>query len=391
MSKLESFSQVLGYPVSCCEWLDDGRVVVGGGGGCSKSGVKNSLILYQVSWEKASLVELGRAALTAGEDSPTSMSISRKLKTIACGINGTPESIKKGTNQSLRLFQIDNNEITPKESRRIIQGTNANDYQRVTRFDSEGKVLLVAAAEGQVSALSYPDLKPCFGSKKCENEDIHGGDISTDSKILATASDKAVHFFDSCTGELMHTINQPRGLGKRLCYFRSVLFGRQQNDEHVYAAINAVDRKNGYLAKFNLEDFSLVFTRSVAPSAILCFNTSESGHLLAVGCSDLSIRICCPRTLRVLARLPSAHSFPVTHLAFSPDGKFLLSGSADGTCRVIKIPEKFDDLRWVAILILVLFFLLVGVAVYLSNQAKLPLETLLPPTSSDAAPVEDEL
>lgn len=124
-----------------------------------------------------------------------------------------------------------------------------------------------------MSALNYPDLKPRFGSKKCENEDIHGGDISPDSQLMATASDKAVHFFDGHTGELLHSIDRPRGLGKRLCYFRSVLFGRQQHEEHVFTAINSVDRKNGYLAKFSKADFSLVLTRPVAPSAILCFST----------------------------------------------------------------------------------------------------------------------
>lgn len=48
---------------------------------------------------------------------------------IACGINGTPASIKEGSNQSLRLFKIENATIVFKESRRIIQGTSADDYQ----------------------------------------------------------------------------------------------------------------------------------------------------------------------------------------------------------------------------------------------------------------------
>ncbi|KAI0244047.1 hypothetical protein L0F63_003010 [Massospora cicadina] len=329
----------------CCGWVDEGRVVVGGGGGGSRSGVKNSLVLYQVFWEKACVIELARAELTAGEDSPTSLSVDRKSGVIACGINGTPEAIQNGNSRSLRLFQLDKDTLKAKESRQVIQSTSIDDYQKVTKFSRDGRVLLVVTAGGQVSVLNHPSLKLRFGSKRCVNEDLQSGDISRDSQLIATASDKA------------------------------------ENAEHVFVAINASDRKTSYLAKFTQTDFALVLTRPVAMCAILCFSISESGHLLAVGCSDLTIRICCPRTLRVLARFPSAHSFAVTHLAFSPDASFLLSSSADGTCRVTKIPKKFGDIRWLVITLLFLLSLLLSVA-YVFSKEQLPLDMLFPSTSS---------
>ncbi|MGC1375137.1 MAG: hypothetical protein WA821_02885 [Anaerolineales bacterium] len=59
--------------------------------------------------------------------------------------------------------------------------------------------------------------------------------------------------------------------------------------------------------------------------------------LVAVGMADGNILLIDLDGMRVIATL-AAHSGPVTHLAFSSDGLYLASGSADGTARIWGVP-----------------------------------------------------
>lgn len=397
MVRIESYSNTVGFPVAGCQWVDDKHIILAGGGGASKSGVKNSLKLYKVTLDDKAIELVKEADLIAGEDAPTSFCYNAENNVVACGINGSIDSVNDGTSESLKIFESTDKEFVLKKSKRVLKSKSPFDYQKVTVFDRKGTMLLLAFAEGQVTVLNYPSLEYRFSSKKCENEDINSGDIDGNGLYISTSSDKAVHFWSTEDGELIHTIDQPRGIKNKPCKFRSIQFGTGENQDFIYLAINAADKKRSYISKFSSGDFELLLTRPVAFNPILSFRINNSGTLLAAGCSDLGIRLCCAKTLRTLATVKAAHSFPVTTLSFSPDDNLLVSGSADGTCRVIQVPKEFDSYKSLIVTITTILLLLISIGFYAysSGLLKFPKNYFSPITNpildGSLVPSKDEL
>lgn len=102
-------------------------------------------------------------------------------------------------------------------------------------------------------------------------------------------------------------------------------------------------KRKSFLTAWSLSSWELIETRQLSEKPVTVFSLSPCGRYLAYGCSDLSIGVLNSRTLRPVLRILDAHSFPPTALAFSPNGQWLVSASADNTLRVIKMPATADD------------------------------------------------
>jgi prolactin regulatory element-binding protein len=81
--------------------------------------------------------------------------------------------------------------------------------------------------------------------------------------------------------------------------------------------------------------------------------TSPDGKLIAFSSSDMGLRVCSSKSLQVLMTVPKVHTLPVTSLAFNSDASLLVSGSVDGTCRVVSVPKNFpksECLLWISMI-----------------------------------------
>ncbi|KAG5341843.1 hypothetical protein C0989_007668 [Termitomyces sp. Mn162] len=67
-----------GFPVYSSAFLSENELVLGGGGGTAKAGIKNKLRLFHVGPER-SLEILGEVELNIGEDAPMSMAADKTV------------------------------------------------------------------------------------------------------------------------------------------------------------------------------------------------------------------------------------------------------------------------------------------------------------------------
>ncbi|TPX11177.1 uncharacterized protein E0L32_000995 [Thyridium curvatum] len=163
MSILTS-STSLSYPLYACEFdpEDASKLVVGGGGGASRTGVGNKISLLTITNQDSVIYHTSELELSKEEDNVTSLAVSHpkgKPISVYAGVNSSPEAQKKGNNEHLRVFGIKpesraKSPIPPaiKELGRskLFNTKDVNAYQRLLRLSSpfEGSAQVGVCASG---------------------------------------------------------------------------------------------------------------------------------------------------------------------------------------------------------------------------------------------------
>ncbi|KLO18073.1 WD40 repeat-like protein [Schizopora paradoxa] len=370
-----------GFPVFSAAFVADDRLVLGGGGGSSRSGVKNKLRLYNVPSD-GKLELLNELELGKDEDSPMSMAADVYASRVLCGINSSTEQIAQGINKNCRLYDATGDEIDLLESTGTLdtpEGEEESDYQKVTVL-SPGRTLACISGTKRLSLLSYPSLSRAACDLITKDEFY---DASFSSTKLAVATNKDFFIYSlpaaevneksSSSGpktrskakgrknskleeqELLEAFSRPDVTGDRTgnttlraCRFNPV------NDDIIYTVSNTAPirtkgkskPKQGYICKWNTTTWKIVKVRKAGEKGITCFDVSPNGKYLAVGSADCTIAILDANTLTPLLTILKAHDFPPTVVKFNPSSKLLVSGSADNSVRLVTIPGGLAGSKW---------------------------------------------
>ncbi|CED85158.1 Prolactin regulatory element-binding protein/Protein transport protein SEC12p [Phaffia rhodozyma] len=419
MTRTEHFSQETpSFPVYSIAFQSDSQVVLGGGGGATRSGVKNKLKLCHVDVKAKKLDVLDEYELQAEEDAPMTLALNPKTKELAAGINSAPAQLRNGMNNHCRVFDLNDEKIQLKSSTRTFSADYSEredyPYQKLTAFSRNGSLLAVGTSHNQVSILSFPSLEPAYERLSFDRVgfgDVYDLDFSDDGSRLAVTTSTTVHVYSLSTGQGQPSgsISKPKEIEaisrdaikiEAKSTFRGGKFGRGPTSSKFFALLNApIQKKKGdprraFICTFDAsteatsrtaegekkeekvpveedskETWKVGKARVLAGKPITVCDVSTSGTMLAYGCSDLSVGIVDTSNSAPLLRILRAHALPPTVLRFNPSGNLICSGSADNTVRVITVPETFDATYGtpVAILFAVLFLVFLAVLYQLAG------------------------
>ncbi|KAH6915234.1 quinon protein alcohol dehydrogenase-like superfamily [Coprinopsis sp. MPI-PUGE-AT-0042] len=352
------------FPVYSCAFLSDNQVVLGGGGGATRSGIKNKLRLYEVT-DDHKVEQKVEFELEKGEDAPMSMAVHAESKTIICGVNSAEEKLLKGENENCRAFTVTGDSITPLRTRSTLTAGDLEDYQKVTVLSPDGSLLAVAGAH-DLSLLSFPSLEPVASPVHTEKE-IYDVAFGASSLVIATTHNLLVYELptglqspvtekgkaavpnteNSVDLVVAKTIDVPSVIGEG-CTFRSIRM-HPTNPEVAFTLINTnpprsrqkkMASRQGYAVKWNTKTWAFEKSRKIGDKGVTCFDISPDGRYLGFGSSDLSIGMVDASTLAPCATILKAHEFPPTVIKFNPSSTLLVSGSADNSIRIVNIPES---------------------------------------------------
>ncbi|KAL5527611.1 hypothetical protein ACEPAG_6412 [Sanghuangporus baumii] len=378
------------FPVYSAAFVADNKLVLGGGGGSGRSGIKNKLRLYNIPSDET-LELLSELELEKDEDAPMSMVADAEGSRIICGINSATEELDKGINQNCRLFNVEKDKLNLVGLASTLKVTRDNmeecqKEQKVTAL-SPGRTLLAAAGTKDLAVLSYPSLAPAAKSLQTDHE-IYDVSFSSTSMLVATTDKLLVYALPAASApavsppgpktrskqkqkrkakedskaivkelELLNSVERPAlpGLDGVATVYRAARYHPSAKDV-AFTVLNTTSGprirgsktkpKQGYVCRWSTDSWKVVKSRKIGEKGITCFDVSANGRFLAYGSADHTIGILDATTLAPLLSVLKAHDFPPTVLRFNPTAKLLVSGSADNSIRAVTIPDGLAGTTW---------------------------------------------
>ncbi|KAG1308542.1 hypothetical protein G6F64_005962 [Rhizopus arrhizus] len=323
----------------------DNQLVLGGGGGAGRSGVKNKLCCYKIDTRRKDLEEDASFEFSFDEDAPMCVDVHPKEPFVVVGVNSTAEEIKQGANKNCRSFRIFEDKLQLEEAVKTLDSKQVEDYQRVVRFSYDGSLIAAGTTDGKAHVLSYPGLKPLCTSALIDNDHVLDVDINLENEKLLCVLSKELKLVNlrnkKNIGKVIQTI--PCSFKNMKCEFRAFRYGRGFTKDIGFAIVNDIVKKAAYIIKYDAFTFEQLKMVKVASKPITAITLSSDGAILAFASADLSITVLDAMTLKTLTRIKEAHSFSITCIAISPDRQIIASGSADNTCRITTIPIQFSQ------------------------------------------------
>ncbi|KAJ8495903.1 hypothetical protein ONZ45_g12666 [Pleurotus djamor] len=375
------------FPVYSSTFLSPNELVLGGGGGSTKSGIKNRMRLYHVSEERS--LELQDEIEVP--DAPMSMAADPESRTIVCGINSPQEELEKGENENCRSFEVKNSKMTSVATAATLPAGSLEDYQKVTVLSPDGKLVLVAG-NNDFSLLAYPSLQPVVQSISTGKDDIYDATFSGTTVLVATTANLHVYALpkvpDNITTpspskkkkgkqkaqplpdlEILRIVELPASLGGVSgSTFRSARY-HPQDDTVLYTVTNTVPARSrkkttrqAFVCKWSTESWTVSKVRKVSDKGVTCFDISSNGKLLGYGSSDYSVGLLDSATLNPVVTILKAHEFPPTTLKFNPSCTLFVSGSADNSLRVVNVPDALGGSSWSVLTLFIIAILVVLLA-----------------------------
>uniref|UniRef100_A0AAX7SGU4 Prolactin regulatory element binding n=1 Tax=Astatotilapia calliptera TaxID=8154 RepID=A0AAX7SGU4_ASTCA len=376
---------------------DTGLVIIAGGGGASKTGIKNAVHFLDLQLvgeyqHSASLLHshdtdtratmnmaVGKGVIAAGQDGTCClMQFKQCTQKEAKDANKDGKSKQQG-NARLRAGKGDKcgqDGVTPSgnmsdmkdetihisvtASAEVQSDLNPQDpLQKVVRFSPDQSLLLTGGTDGHIRVWEFPSLKKKFDFKAHEGE-IEDLDISPGNKHLVTVGrDFACSVWSgnqlSMSLKWHETMSQ---IDEKTYRYLACRFGKVEDQKDALRLYTVQiphkrDRKPPpcYLTKWDGRSLLAMLTAPCGTEVISSLAVSDSGTFLGLGTVTGSVAIYIAFSLQRLYYVHESHGIVVTDLAFLPHsmkGKnikgnnetALLSVAVDSRCQLHRVARR---------------------------------------------------
>ncbi|XP_016893062.1 guanine nucleotide-exchange factor SEC12 isoform X2 [Cynoglossus semilaevis] len=381
-----------------------GLVITAGGGGASKTGIKNAvqfldLQLVGEHQYSASLlhshdtdtfatmnIAVGDGVIAAGQDGNCCLMSfkhiaqkERKASSAKDGNSEQPSSARRravkgekgeqdgaAASEGMSNMKDETVHISVKAVGQVQSDANPQDpLQKVVRFSPDLSLLLTGGTDGHIRVWEFPSLKKKFDFKAHEGE-MEDLDMSPGNKHLVTVGrDFACSVWSGnqlAMGLKWHeTLPQ---MSEKTYRYMACRFGRVEDQKDALRLYTVQiphkrDRKPPpcYLTKWEGKSFLPMLTAPCGNEVISSLAVSDSGTFLGLGTITGSVAIYIAFSLQKLYYIKESHGIVVTDLAFLPDtlkGKSIkgnnetamLSVAVDSRCQVHTVSNRRSFPVW---------------------------------------------
>ncbi|GAA6022321.1 hypothetical protein JCM10207_003284 [Rhodosporidiobolus poonsookiae] len=287
------FSLDVRFPVYALAWINDETLVLAGGGGGSRTGVRNRISIYRVSPSTRTLTLLHSHTLSSAEDAPMTIAPYLPAHALVAGINSAPDELARGTNDNLRVFEYagldaeggvkerdaveEQVKVEEKRRKQTLKAADPDQYQKITAFtrpppsnshtadataSSRPALVALGSTNAQLSLLNWPELDDVYppisfardggfegrkeGQKKEDDEEVIDVDFDDSGEMLIGTSSTRLAIYPTTRSpyisrppEPLQVIERPVLKKEMKCTFRAAKFGRRETASHLYTVVNA--------------------------------------------------------------------------------------------------------------------------------------------------------
>ncbi|KAI9482956.1 MAG: WD40-repeat-containing domain protein [Benjaminiella poitrasii] len=342
-----TFNISVGIPVFSLGFTSNNQLILAGGGGASRSGVKNKLVSYKIETRRKDLEEDATFEFESDEDAPMSLDVHPTKPFVITGVNESEKNMKNGINSNCRAFKILDDKFELSKTLNTLESKKAEDYQRVVRFSEDGTLFATGTTDGKVNVFKYPEFEPLSKPiTAAVDDEVLDVDINLEKeKLTCVLRDalKLVNLRGKNMGQIVQTISSSSIIKNGAAHFRAFRYGRGYTKDFGFAVLNGITKPGAYIIKYDAYSLEQLKIVKVSNKPITAFTLSQDGAILAFGSADLSISLLDSQTLKTLTKVKDAHSFSITCIAISPDRRMIASASADNSCRIVSLPLQFPS------------------------------------------------
>ncbi|XP_033971533.1 prolactin regulatory element-binding protein [Trematomus bernacchii] len=383
-----------------------GLVITAGGGGASKTGIKNAMhfLDLQLVGEQqysASLLHahdtdtratmnlaVGDGVIAAGQDGSCSLmrfrhSSQREEDSAAAKQAGNSEGKArrrggKGDRRGQDEAAASGDKSDTKDETSHISVTplaevqsdlNPKDpLQKVVRFSPDLSLLLTGGSDGHIRVWEFPSLKKKYDFKAHEGE-IEDLDMSPGNKHLVTVGrDFSCSVWSGSQLAMgLNWLETTPQIAEKSYRYMACRFGKVEDQKDALRLYTVQiphkrDRKPPpcYLTKWDGKSFLPMLTAPCGSEVISSLAVSDSGTFLGLGTVTGSVAIYIAFSLQKLYYVQESHGIVVTDLAFLPDslkGKdikgnnetAMLSVAVDSRCQIHTVPNRRSFPIWLVL------------------------------------------
>lgn len=368
----KSATLYLDYPIYGAKFINNKTVLVAGGGGEGNNGIPNKITavkcFFKATDKSKVLQKFREITLPKNEDSPMCLDVAK---------NGNRDdgsySIFVGCNQSIQLIQsmninnslrkytyskdehlrfLDAAQLEPVENPDDdASGTKTAEahYPKIIYLSSNNSIGAFMTSKGNSIYIFEPealDTKFVFTPQdESEIKDFH---ISPedDGKTLCYVTSKSIETISTITS---NPISSSLANTKSNAILSKYILSKVKYTDNSHVLVTATARgrpgaKPGVtLFLYRLSDQTIVRQKLISTKikGITGIDYSPSQELIALAGNDYSVNILRLSDFKTLQVFKKLHEFPVTRVAFSPNGQTLASVSAGRVLNVMKIPPNF--------------------------------------------------
>ena len=219
-----------------------------------------------------------------------------------------------------------NRNIPPMKVTKLAQltGHNAAIFALVEGQDE--RHLLTGAGDGWVVQWNLDEPDPGKLLARVEAQVFSLFFLKNSPKIIAGDMHGGVHWID---------LDDPTST-KNSAHHQRGVFGIKAIGGHIFTIGG-----EGKLSKWNIAAMQPIESYQLSNQALRCFDFDENRQEMAIGGSDGNIYVLDAETLEIRNILNAAHASSVFSVAYSPDGKYLLSGGRDAMLCVWDLENGF--------------------------------------------------
>ena len=277
-------------------------------------------------------IDAGAPAPAAGEEKPRARAgipdiqpkhpVHAQINALAWSNDG--KLLALGTYKEVRL-------VDPATGATVATLKGHAEQVRAVAFSADGKLLAAAgglpAQRGEVKIWDVENRKELL-TIKGHTDCIYAVAFSPDGKTLATSSyDKLIYLWDASTGAKLKTLKDHIDAIYALAFTPD---GKRLVSVSADRGVKVWDPATG----------ERLYTMSEPLDGLNAVAVDSTGHFVAAGGLDKTLRIWeLGAKAGKLERSLIAHEDSVLQVAFSPDGKLLISTSADKTVKVFNAAD----------------------------------------------------